>query len=311
VAYRLAGYFRRIHIDLVHAHQCTPWFYAALSRCLYRKPRLLLEEHGRFYPETESRLRRWVNRWIICRLTHRFVAVSRDIKERLVRYEGIRAAEIEVVYNGVRPTEVIAAEERQSLRRSFHFEDKDFVVGTVGRLDPIKNIPMLISSIEKVRSYIPNVRGLIVGDGEEYQAFEATIAEKGLGDCIQLAGFRADAAMLTQCMDLFVLASLSEGTSMALLEAMAAGVPVAVTAVGGNPEVVINGDSGWLMPSGDVDSLHNVIVEAVRSPDKASALAENGKRRFRETFMFDGMINRYRDIYGEMLESPIARQSIP
>jgi glycosyltransferase involved in cell wall biosynthesis len=302
VSFRMARLFKKWNICLVHAHQYTPWFYSALSRVIFPKTRLLFEEHGRFLPEVDKRLRRFVNRLLITRLTHRLVAVSKETRDRLVRYEGLNPKNIEIVYNGVKAPSRITGEKRLSLRRGFSFGEPDFVVGTVGRLDPIKNIPMLLRSVGAARGRIPGLRCLIVGGGEEYPALEAAVVEQGLSDCVKLTGFRNDAPDLTQCMDLFVLSSLSEGTSIALVEAMAAGVPVAVTAVGGNPEVVIDGMSGWLVPSGDAARLSEVIEEAMRSPEKAKALATGGQRRFSEMFSFERMIGRYMEIYREMNE---------
>src|SRR5262249_42452750 len=132
----LAALFRSYDVQIVHAHQCTPWFYAALSRLFYGTPRLLLEEHGRFFPETENGRRALVNRFLIQRLTHRFVAVSDDIRGRLHKYEGLDPKRIEVIYNGITPQQGLDAEGRRALRRQLGFSDNDFVVGTVGRFDP-------------------------------------------------------------------------------------------------------------------------------------------------------------------------------
>ena len=246
-----------------------------------------------------------MNRLFIRGLTQRIVAVSREVRNRLVTYEGLKSDDIEIIYNGVNTPSKITRDERNSLRRSFSFGEQDFVVGTVGRLDSIKNIPMLVSSIGMAVRDIPNLRCLIVGSGAEHQALEAEIARQDLVECVKLAGFRNDASDLTQCMDLFVLSSLSEGTSIALLEAMAAEVPVAVTAVGGNPEVVMDGVSGWLVPSGDVAKLSEVIGEAVHNPAKAKSLATGGKRRYLEMFSFDHMMENYIQLYDDMTGSGI------
>jgi len=102
-------------------------------------------------------------------------------------------------------------------------------------------------------------------------------------------------------MDLFVLSSFSEGTSMALLEAMMAGVPVAVTRVGGNPEIVVDGESGWVVPSNSVDALTAAIVESAGNTQKRQRIAEAGKRRFESQFAFDRMIESYRKQYRTLL----------
>jgi L-malate glycosyltransferase len=298
---RLAKQFRKCGAVIVHAHQCTPWFYAALSRLLYGRPKLLLEEHGRFYPEPDRPLRRFVNRSLVRRLTHRFVAVSDDIRGRLGRYEGLDSSRIEVIYNGVRSDAPLNSREREILRREWGFGAEDFVVGSVGRFDPIKNLPMLVQSIAAVRLVEPRVRGLLIGDGPELPSIRSLIEHLGLADEVRLAGFREDARRLVQCVDLFVLSSFSEGTSVALLEAMAAGLPVAVTAVGGNPEIVVAGETGWIVPSGVMESLTRAIVEAAADPQKCQRFGEAGRRRFGERFTLDAMVASYRRIYRTLM----------
>lgn len=298
---RLARHFRQHRTRIVHAHQCTPWFYAALARLLYPAPRLLLEEHGRFFPEVKNWKRAWFNRWIIKPLTHRVVAVSKDIRERLRRYEGLQDQAISVVYNGVAPEPPLDAVTRTALRREWGFTPEDFVIGTVGRFDPIKNLPLLVNSLARAGAEAPNIRGLLVGDGPESGATRALIEHLKLTDRVRLTGFREDARALVQCMNLFVLSSFSEGSSMALLEAIAAGVPVAVTAVGGNPEVVVKDRTGWVAPSDSVEALTAALLEAVNDPEKRQAFARAGRQRFEDCFTFDRMIETYRNLYRDLL----------
>jgi glycosyltransferase involved in cell wall biosynthesis len=303
VAVRLADHFRRFDVRIVHAHQTTPWFYSALSRLLYAKPKLLFEEHGRFFPEVTNRTRILVNRLLIRKLTHCFVAVSQDIRERLGKYEGLDADRIEVIYNGVRTEPALEAGEREALRSELGFTPESFVVGTVGRFDPIKNLPMLVASLERVSGEIGALHGLLVGDGPVFSEIVSLVERAGLCDRVRMTGFRSDARKMIGCMDLFVLSSFSEGTSMALLEAMMAGIPVAVTLVGGNPEIVIDGESGWTVPSGDVDALAAAIRDSARDEGKRKALSAAGKRRFERHFSFDRMIDDYRKQYRMLLST--------
>ena len=297
VALDIAGYCRQHRVDIIHAHQCTPWFYSALSRLLYGRPRLLLEEHGRFYPEVMNRKRVLFNKHLIRPLTQRFVAVSEDVKQRLVTYEGLDPCKIEVVYNGVSPAPRLDAARRIEIRRELGIGPDEFLVGTAGRFDPIKNYPMLMESISKAGREVPAMRGLLLGNGPIFDDILTMRDKLGLSQKVIMPGHRDDARDLIQCMDLFVLSSLSEGTSMALLEAMAAAVPVAVTAVGGNPEVVIGGKTGWVVPSRSVDELTRVIVQAATNHDHTRQLADAGYKRFEEKFTFDHMIENYRKIY--------------
>jgi len=305
---KLAQAFRAHGTEIIHAHQCTPWFYAALSRLRHSHPRLLLEEHGRFYPEADRRARRIVNRLLIAPLTQRFVAVSADIRARLVRYEGLDAARIEVIYNGVRAEAPLGAAARQALRSELGLAPERFVVGTVGRFDAIKNLPLLARSIAAAREVAPQVCGLLVGDGPELERIRALAQELGLAEHIVLPGYRADARRLLQCLDLFALASWSEGTSLALLESMAARVPVAVTAVGGNPEIVEAGRTGWVVPSGDGAALTAAILAAVRDTPMRERLAAAGRRRYEEQFTLARMIEAYRGLYRALLPTPAAAE---
>ena len=298
---KLAKHFRQRGTRIVHAHQCTPWFYSALSRMLFPTPRLLLEEHGRFYPEVENRARAWVNRALIRKLTHRFVAVSADIRQRLQKYEGLDAKQVEVIYNGVSPPDLITPAERTRLRAEMGFSQRDFIVGTVGRFDPIKNLPMLVSSMAIAAGKVPSLRGLLVGDGPVFAEVRQQVEREGLSDRVRLTGYRSDARRLVQCFDLFVLSSFSEGTSMALLEAIAAGVPAAVTAVGGNPEIVENGESGWTVPSEAVPALADVLIQAAQDGERRQRFAQVGQKRFEERFSMAGMMRAYRNCYAELL----------
>jgi L-malate glycosyltransferase len=298
---KLGFHFRQHRARIVHAHQCTAWFYSALSRLLNPGPRLLFEEHGRFYPEVESPARALVNRFVIRKLTHRFVAVSADIRDRLQRYEGLDAGQIDVVPNGVSAALPMKGGERKDLRRELGFDADDFVVGTVGRFDPIKNLPMLVASLEAAGQHAGRLRGLLVGDGPVFSEIAALVGQGAMRDRIRLTGYRHDARRLAQCLDLFVLSSFSEGTSMALLEAMAAGVPVAVTEVGGNPEIVRHDETGWTVPSGSTEALTQVIVESMSDSAKRIRLAQAGRRRFEDEFAIDRMIGSYRERYRELL----------
>jgi len=303
---KLARCLRAAGTNIIHAHQCTPWFYGALSRLYYRAPALILEEHGRFYPEISNWKRALVNRWLIRRLTHRFVAVSADIRHRLEAYEGLDSGQIQVIYNGISAPDPLLPGERDALRASFGAGPADFVVGTVGRFDAIKNLPMLVQAVARAQREVPRVRGVLVGDGPVMPAIRDLVVSTGMGKSIHLTGFRGDAGKVTQCMDLFVLSSLSEGTSMALLEAMAAGVPAAVTAVGGNPEIVLDGVTGWTVPTKDVDALARAIVSAASDDERRSAIADAGRQRYVGQFTRRHMIDGYRTLYRQLFDASAA-----
>jgi glycosyltransferase involved in cell wall biosynthesis len=301
VPVRLATMLQESGAQIIHAHQCSPWFYAALSRLINRRPKLLLEEHGRFWPEPDNAKRRFVNRQLINRLTHRFVAVSKDIATRLTRYEGIPPDRIEVIYNGVEALQRPGSEEVAIRRGELGLSPADFVIGTVGRFDPIKNLPMLVDSLANVCRTHGRVKGLLIGDGPQRDAIATRVRDAGLEGRIILTGHRDDARLLLPCMDLFVLASFSEGTSVALLEAMSAGLPAAVTAVGGNPEIVLDGHTGWVVGSDDAPALTRLFNSVVSDPQSCKTFGDAGRERFESRFTMAAMVTAYRGLYDSML----------
>jgi glycosyltransferase involved in cell wall biosynthesis len=302
VAAALAHELKVAGAAIVHAHQCSPWFYAALSRLRWSSPKLILEEHGRFWPEPDRPVRRAVNRALINPLTHRFVAVSRDIATRLVRYEGVSASRIEVIHNGVAPAATCDAAERTQRRAALGLAPDDVVIGTIGRFDPIKNLPMLVDALAGAMARQPRLRAVLVGDGPQRAEIEARIRATAFAQRFVLTGHRDDARALAPCFDVFALASLSEGLSVALLEAMAAGVPAVVTDVGGNTELVEDGETGWVVPSGDTAAVERTFVAAAADTACLGRFGEAARRSWETRFSFTSMIDAYRGLYRGLLD---------
>jgi len=300
---KLASFARKNRINLFHAHQCTPWFYAGLARMFVPWVKLLFEEHGRHYPEVMNHKRILFNKFLLQHVTTRAVAVSRDVKERLAVYEGLALKKTSVVYNGAKPTKKMDGGEKKSLREQFGFKKHEVVMGTVGRLDPIKNLPLFIKGFKKVKAEFPALRGIIIGDGPLFPEISAMLRSLGLENDIVLTGYRSDAASLMNLMDIFILVSFSEGTSMALLESMSLEIPAIVTDVGGNPEIVINGETGWIIPSDDHTAFEKVLHEAILDVDKRAQMGVAAKGLFCDKFVFSRMIEQYRIIYDELMEN--------
>lgn len=300
---KLAGFARKNRIDLFHAHQCTPWFYAGLARIFCPRVKLLFEEHGRLYPEVLNRKRIVFNKLLLQHLTTRAVAVSRDVKKRLHVYEGMDFERINVVYNGAKPTDRMGEGQIKTLREQFGFKEHEMVVGTVGRLDPIKNLPLFIRGFKRIKAEVPDLRGIIIGDGPLFSDIAEMLRSLGLEKDIVLTGYRSDAAALMNLMDIFILVSFSEGTSMALLESMSLGIPSIVTDVGGNPEIVTNGETGWVIPSDDQNAFEKALHGTLLDVEKRSRMGTAAQRLFWDRFTFTRMIEQYCTIYDELMEN--------
>jgi L-malate glycosyltransferase len=297
MAVKIAVFCKKKGIDIIHAHQCTPWFYSALSRLFQPKTKLLFEEHGRHYPEHYHWGKNCLNKILIQNLTHKAVAVSRDVAKRLVKYEGMSKGRIDVVYNGVHFPQEITAERRKLFRKQFGFKANDFIIGAIGRLDPIKNLPLLINAIFEAKNDNKDIKGLLVGDGPELEKLKNQVAKLNLKDDIFFTGYRKDATEILQCMDIFSLCSFSEGTSMALLEAMATGIPAIVTNVGGNPELIAEGVNGWIIQSDNLIEMTAAIIDSTHNIQKRKLYGKEGQKRYMKNFTFDIMVEKYKKIY--------------
>ncbi len=311
---RIARHVRRGRFDVVHAHQFTCYFYAALAKLLSRTP-LIFTEHGRFYPDVASRKRQWANRFLQ-RLVDRTTAVSEGVKNSLVHIEKFSPGRIRVVYNGIEiePEAPLAAVDRSALRCSLHVPPDASVVGTVGRLDPIKNQALLIRAFARLRREHDKAYLLIVGAGPEREKLERHAAELGQGDRVRFLGPRRDIARILQAFDVFALSSVSEGLPMTILETMASGVPIVSTAVGGITEILATGRNALLVPTpeslnGDVEQmLQPSFVEeyagalrmVLENRELASRLTAAASAGVRERFSLPVIGEQYLDIYGEV-----------
>ena len=177
------------------------------------------------------------------------------------------------------------------------------VIGTAGRLVPIKGIVYLIRAFASLRVEMPGLRLEIAGSGPERTAIENESQLHGLTDCVTFLDWQAELAPVFAGWDVFALPSLEEGFGIAALEAMAAGLPVVATAVGGVPELVEDGRTGWLVPPANPDALADRLRDLLLDPEKRRAMGAAGQARARESFSVERMVTAISEIYEQLLEA--------
>jgi len=309
--FAVAGRLRRVvadeGIDLLHAHQYTPFFYSALSRMgtlpgFPGEGPILFTEHGRHYPDPRK-LKRIVANRALLRDHDRVTAVGEFVKRALVRNEGLPAPRIEVIHNGIEPGPAATPAERRAARRVLGLDDHDRVVMQVARFHPVKDHETSLRAFALVADRLTRAKLVLVGDGEGRAACEALARELGVADRVVFTGVREDVAVLLPAADVFVLSSLSEGVSVTLLEAMAAGVPICATRVGGNGEVVDHGRTGLLSPRRDPGTLAEHVASLLSDPHRRAAMGEAGRRRLLARFTQAQMHAAYAACYDAMLGS--------
>ena len=231
--FRVARHMRRQRFDVVHAHQINGYFYGVLAKVFAPRP-LVFTEHGRNYPDVSSWKQRCFNR-IFQYLVNRTTAVSSEVRDALVNVEKFSRRRIGVIQNGIALAdfEKHAADEKSALCRAVGLPPGRRILGTVSRLDSIKNQRLLIHALARLKDEYPDVLLVFVGDGSERERLEKCARELNLQHDVVFLGMRQDVAQLLHCFDAFVLSSLSEGLPMSVLEAMAAGTPTVVVREGG------------------------------------------------------------------------------
>jgi L-malate glycosyltransferase len=292
---QIADLADRYGADVLHCHHYSPFVYGCLARAFRPRLRVIYTEHGRFNDAPPSRKRRLANA-VFSRLPDRVCVVSADLKGHMVA-EGFRASAIRIVANGIDPGPLLDAEARQRIRAQLQLDPSAVVVGTVGRLDPVKDLPTLIRAFAAFRLTTPAARLVMVGDGPMREELER--AADGIAG-IHFTGHRADARHVMAAFDAYVSSSVFEGMSLTILEAMAAGLPVVATRVGGSPEIVVDGETGLLVPPGEPDVLAHALTELTADRARARAMGLAGRRRVCERFTLRTMINHYASAYSEL-----------
>ena len=293
--FRLRELFRQSNVDLVHTRNWAG-FDGILAACLTLRPAVIHSEHGRDIadPDGKNRRRNLARRAMAFR-TSKFIAVSRDLYRWLKGTVRIPEEKLLCIPNGV-DTDRFRPGRNLELRRSWGIAEDEFIVGAVGRLDPIKNHAGLVSAVRSLQLTGYKVRLVIAGDGPERVKIEKLLASSFVQRPI-LLGARSDVAELYRAFDLFVLNSFAEGMSNTLLEAMASGLPAVCTAVGGNVELVQDGRHGILIKASDDMALAEAIRQYVRSPEMRIAHGYNARSLIVDQFSLEQMVHSYISLY--------------
>ncbi len=296
---KIRAFIKDNNIDVLHCHQYTPWVYGVFSS-IFTKTLVIFTEHGRFYPDSSTWKRKLINP-ILSIFTAYTTAISKATKDALVEYENIPEKAINVVYNGIYPLE-IKPKAVISLKKSLLIPDTHKVIGTIARFDMIKNHIMMLKAFSQVLKTYTNVMLIIVGDGDERSNIEACIKKLKLTENVILTGYKKEPENYLALMDIYLLSSFSEGTSMTLLEAMSIGKPMVVTDAGGNSEVVKHGYNGYVTKNDDAEHFAKSIEKLLVAPKLKVKYGLNSNKRFQEFFDVSKMTTQYETMYSGKLK---------
>ena len=291
---------RRISPDIVHTRNLGTLDLAPVA-VLAGVPIRIHSEHGWEYGDPRGRSRKYrIMRRIVDPAVSRYIAVSDDIHTWLCSKIGIAAARVQHICNGV-DTERFHPRGAGLIPDDQNEDDRRICVGTVGRLDPIKGHGTLLESLARIftvrHDLRDRIRLVIVGDGPVREDLETKCKTLGLVGSVELAGRSDDIPRALRDFDLFVLSSLNEGISNTILEAMASGLPVVATRVGGNTELVEDGVCGLLVPPQNADALAAAILTYLDDADLRDAHGRAARQRAEDRFSLPRMVRNYDQLY--------------
>jgi glycosyltransferase involved in cell wall biosynthesis len=281
--------------DVFHAHLSWPLAakFPLLGALLARCPVVVatVQLFSRFHLDRSS----YVQERLLARGVDRYIAVSQDIGAKLVDVMHWPAHKIEVIHNGVRVEPVPRVD--AAVRRELSGDTGLPVVVTAARLDPQKGLDILI----RAAADVPEARFVIAGAGDERSKLEAAVAERGLEDRVVFLGQRNDVSQLLAASDVFVLPSLYEGSSLAVLEAMSAGKAVIASRIGGTDELVVDEQSGLLVPPSDAGALASAVRRLLDDSQLRGRLGAAARDRVQQRFTASMVADRTTRLYEELL----------
>lgn len=296
---KLVELIREQKIGLVHSHLYHANLYGRLAATKAGIP-AIVSVHNAY--TRRKWYRHLLNRWL-GRRSAAVIAVSADIRDDIVRYDRLPESRVIVLPNGIDPARVETSLSKEQARQKLGFGPDEILLVSVGRLEEQKGHTYLLQAlarlIEDDSTQGKRIHLLLAGDGRRRQALEQEASALGIADWVHFLGTRSDMADVLRASDVFVMPSLWEGLSLAMLEGMAAGLPVVISDVGGAAEVLGANEYGWRVTPADVDMLANALGHLIGAPELCRHLGQSARRRVLENYSAQAMVGRLEDIYAK------------
>ncbi|HYE37942.1 TIGR03088 family PEP-CTERM/XrtA system glycosyltransferase [Methylocaldum sp.] len=306
---RLYKLLRQLKPAIVHTRNLAA-LECQMAAWLAGIPRRAHGEHGWdvFDPEGSNRKYQWLRRFFRL-LVHRYIPLSRHLELYLRKKIDVPEDRITRICNGVDTAVFHPAPDGKRRIEGCPFLDREekIIIGTVGRMHGVKDQITLANAflhlIDRRPDFRERVRLVLVGDGPLRAEVRHLLEEAGMGHLVWMPGERSDIADILRGLDIFVLPSQAEGISNTILEAMATGLPLVATDVGGNPELVVDGVTGILVPKENPEAMATALATYLDDREMVLAHGRAGLKRAKESFSLDGMVDRYLDVYDELLST--------
>jgi glycosyltransferase involved in cell wall biosynthesis len=307
---RLAAFLRAARVDILHTHDFYTNLFGMSAGKFTRVPVRIASMRETAGMRTGAQQRA---QGLAYRLAHQVVANSLSVRN-VLEEQGVSAEKISVIYNGLN-LDRVAVDVRVTRPESFSLlglnpemdGDFRFVTIVANMRHEVKNYPLFLRAAQQVSAAIPNVAFLLAGEGELMGSLQTLAKELGIGERTFFLGRCAEVSHLLRISDVCVLSSKAEGFSNSILEYMAAGKPVVATAVGGAPEVIIEGETGYIVPPDDERAMADRIISLLNDPKRASAMGLKGRAIVEQKFSCDAQLKRTEALYEQLLVSTTSR----
>lgn len=293
-------------IDIIHGRAWVTLIPIVLAKVLAGKDlKLVFGFHGQNYSEVKNG-RRNLKRLILQNLLLRKVDIVYTLNESMRKYfshqAGISEDRILIIPNGIDTAENnCSQDEIESPRKKYGIKSEDIVIGFVGRMDEVKNLPLLVRSFSRVKSKISNVKLLLIGSGPEEKRIRELVAELLLTDSVIFTGWVEAPNQYYQIMDIYVQPSFFEGMSNSIACAMLNQIPVVATNVGGNPDLVLHNETGFLVEPDNIKGLTEAILELAAKSDLRRSLGIQAAEYVKSRYPMNKMVQTYENIYTSLV----------
>ncbi len=299
--FRIAKLIRMYGVRVIHARGWATLVETALASRLARVRGSIYAFHGRTYDDLRGQsIKRQMIQSFFVRAYDRIVTLNPLMKRELSRECRLSEDKIDVIANGIELDRFSPSSNRSVLREAHRIPLDRFVIGNVGRLDPVKDHETLLRAVDGLKQCGRKPYLLIVGEGQSRAALESAIASLGLTEDVRLYGFSKRIPELLNCMDVYVQSSLYEGSSHTLVEAMACGLPVVATDVGGTADLFDEGREGFRFKPRDENALQELIAKIQDDPQLRRTMGYHARDRALKFFSVETMVKRYEQIYHEL-----------
>lgn len=295
--FRLVSLIKKHKIDLIHSHLFGNNLFGFIASRLTRT-RIIQTIHGMDSLKSKKRI---IAYKIMSPYVDKIVTVSKSLEQEMLKVVSVREGKICTINNGIDIRRGTSVDEQMLLKDTLGIKEIYPIIGAVGNIKPVKGYDTFIRAAHLILKQYPNAQFLIVGDYSDNKAYKEELIkltyELGMKESIGFLGYRQDADKLMSLFDVYTISSLSEGLSMALLEAMSLKRPIVATDVGGNSIVLESGKTGVLVPPGNPESLARGIISLISNKELSETVAKNAFEHVKNNYSSDSMFNNYKELY--------------